>query len=733
MQRRWRSGTALIAILAAVTSRSARADGLNLALEPAFAHTETDVTDQSGSKRHETLNLLTQSYRLTLDRSLTDRLTATVGGTFVDQRGWQEVDGVSSLETSRATTLFGRLTLGIPTLTAGVGADRREQRALAAISRSFVTETYTGFVTWRPTDLPDVDFRIGRVSTYDVARQVQDVTTDSATLNARYGGTTQELRYLLSWAHNVDAIGKTDTTSIDQTVRGTRSDTLLDGRTTTYVSGTFLNRNALTSTQGTGTVARQQLPTNGLSAVEAFPATAVSVTLAPNPLLVDGNTTTSAAIDVGFGPSLVGDRNARDIGGAFADVVTPVNTIYLWFDRNITAVGTALTSAIAVYQSDDNLTWTAVAITAPPQVSNFENRVEITFTQTQARYLKVTMQPLLTGVTTDPAYRDIFVTEIQFLQVLPAALVPHEQNTYAVSANATARTTILRSSPELAHDFAASAAHESVGDTTTYNVVNGLSVAHPLTRTLAANARGARQDLDAGRGHEGIWQWTAALTGRPYTTAYWTLNYSGNTNDFDKIIAHSLTALARADLYEGISAQATGTGTFLTQAARTVNGIELSERKASSGQASATASFTPNRVVTLTIGTLYSRSVSFTPETGDVVTEYGRVDGGLSLTISPVLYGTGTISRVLLGERPTTLATVQLNYSPLRGDLQLSVAYSKTFDTAAAATTEFYGPTLRWNIRRGVSLTSAYTILNSVAPAQILQSRSFTVNLLILL
>jgi hypothetical protein len=738
MNRRWRSRAALLAVIAAATSGSAHAEGLSLTLEPGFAHTETDVTDQSGATRRETLDLLTQSYRLAFDRSITERLTASAGGTFVDQRGWQEADGVSSLETSRATMAFARLTLGLPALTAGVGVDSHVQSSLASASRSFVTENYSGFLTWRPIDLPEVDFRIGRVNMYDASRQVQDVTTDSAILGVRYGEARQDLRYLLAWSHIADAKGSTDTTSLDQSVRGTRNDTLFEGRTISYVSGTFLNRNTLTSTQATGgtvgTVARQQVPVNGLSAVESFPATAVDGALAPNSLLVDGNTTTSAglSLDVGFGPSLVGDHDARAMGAAFADEVTPVNTIYVWFDKSITAVGTALTSAVAVYQSRDNQTWTAVPITAPPHVSDFENRVEITFTQVQARYLKVTMRPLVTGVTTDAAYRDIFVTEAQFLLVLSADLVPHRQSAYALSANVTARTTLLRS-PELAHDLAGSVARESASARTTYSIVNGLSIAHPLTRTLAANARAARQDLDAGRGHEGVWQWTAAVTGKPYTTAYWTLNYSGNTNDLDKTVAHSITALGRADWYEGISTQATGTATFLNQAERMVNGITVSERKGSSGQASATASFTPNRLVTVTLGALVSRTVTYTPETGDVVAEFARADGSLSLTFTPALYGSGTISRVFLGEHPTTLATMQVNYSPLRGDLQLGAGYSKSFDTASAATVEYYGPSLRWNVRRGVSLTSAYTVLNSVAPAQILRSRSFTVNLLILL
>jgi hypothetical protein len=291
---------------------------------------------------------------------------------------------------------------------------------------------------------------------------------------------------------------------------------------------------------------------------------------------------------------------------------------------------------------------------------------------------------------------------------------------------------ILRE-PDLAHDITARVSRDSAAAVTTYTLVNGLSLEHALTPSFVVSARGARQDQDAGRGHEGLWQWTASLTGRPYPTAYWTLNYSGSTNDFEKTVSHSVAALGRADWYQGVSTQANATASLVTQGERVVNAITQPARKTSTGQASGSASFTPNPLVALTLSVLYSRTVSFTDVTGDVVTESARVGGTLSLTPAPALSAAGTVSKIVLGERPTTLATLQLNYFPLRGDLQLAFAYSKTLDTTAEATTEIYGPTLRWNVRRGVSLTSSYTVLNNVAPVQALSSRIFSTNLLITL
>jgi hypothetical protein len=82
---------------------------------------------------------------------------------------------------------------------------------------------------------------------------------------------------------------------------------------------------------------------------------------------------------------------------------------------------------------------------------------------------------------------------------------------------------------------------------------------------------------------------------------------------------------------------------------------------------------------------------------------------------------------------PTTYGTLQLNYSPFRGDLQLYVTYSKAFDSTAQATSEFFTPGLRWNVRPGVQITGSYTILNTASPVSQSRSRSLNLGLSILL
>lgn len=712
----------LAAVATSLAMGRARADGLRATAEPGYGLTETDVTDQAGATTHERREVLTQRYRLSLDRPLTDQLVAAAGATLLDERGWRRAGGISSDEHGRSTSLFGRLTLGTPVLTAGLGADRRDQRALSSSATGFASESYTAYASWRPVGLPELDLRGGRVNAFDASRRAQDTTTDSAMLGARYQAPAYDLRYLLTWTRSDDHLHRAESTAVEQTVLATRSDSLFGRRTSTYLSGRVQSRSTATVARGEGgKVTRQQLPVGGLSAVLAFPATRTDVTLSPNPAVVDGNTEASASVNVGFGAGPAADL--REVGARFADLVTPVNTIYVWLHRRPTpAVELALTAPIQVFESDDNLRWTEVTVPTRPILSPLENRIEIGIPQKQARYLKVTLRPLDTGVTTDATYREIFVTEIQFLLVLDIALVPRRLSDVTLGATALARTMILRA-PELAHDVSLAISRQSEASLTTYSIVNGLSLAHRLRPNLATNARVARTDQDSGRGREGVWEWSAALLGRPLPTASWSLAYSGNASTRDDRTAHSVSALARADWYDGISTQANAAASMSTQGLRVARTV----------QTSGTTSLTPNRIVTVTAGALYSYTLRTAPDMYDLWTQFVRVDGSVSLTPAPALSAAGTVSRVVIGARPTTLATVQLNYFPLRGELQLSVAYSKTLDTEAEATSEVLSPSLRWNLRRGVSLTASYTALQNVAPVEVLASRAFAANLLITL
>jgi hypothetical protein len=681
-----------------------------------------ETKDAAGKTTREDAQDFTQRYRASYDRSLTEYLGASVGGTFADDQAWRKTNGVWSDGHNRDVSGFGRLSLQTPVLTLGLAAERREQVQLAPWNPTIVTDSYTGDANWHPLDLPELQLRLSHIDSWDRPLQQRDTVVDTAQFAVRYRQPRYELRYSVAWVKAEDRLHLVDTTGVDQQAVANRNDSFLDGRISSYLSGTVATRSSFSHSGGAGgTVTRQQLAVGGLSAVVTAPAVPANDVLQPNTQLIDGNTTASAAVDLGWNLSVLGDHDAREVGGRFADIVTDVNTFYVWFDRRLTPeVGRAVAASAQVWRSDDNLRWTAVPVTSAV-VGQVENRIEVSIATTRSRYLKVTLQPLPIGLTVDTSYRNLFVSELQFLLVLPIDQVPRRDTNFTASATAVAKAMLLRA-PELTYDVSGTITRQTSPALTSYAVVNGLSIARKLTQTLSASARGARQDVNDGLGHTGTWQWNAALTWNPLRTAFASLNYNGSANDKDQT-QHAVSLLGRADWYEGITSQVSGTASRMTQGLRTTD----------SGQATGTMSLSPNRYVTLSFGGLYSRSLVSDPDIGAILTQYGRADASMSLYPAPALTATGSVSRIFLGDRPTTFASFQGSFAPLRSDLQLAMNYSKTLDTEAASTTEQFVPSLRWLIRAGMTLTVSYTWLRLVSPVQTQLSKALTGSLLLVL
>jgi len=706
--------------LALGLSGAARGDGVSVQLEPGYVNAQTDTTDQTGRTARSESNTLNQSYRLTLDKDLFRNLALVAGGTFQDAIAWTSTGATSERTESRASTLFARLNLGTPILSAGAGFDRRQQSG-PPNPLTLVSDTWTGYATWRPAELPQLDLRLDRSHTYATPERAQDTTVTSALLAARYGVGQLDLRYTLNWSNPADDVNRTQSTLVDQTVQATYNDAFFDKRTSAYVTATVDDRSSTTTSSGTsGTVSTQQLPIAGLSLVETFPAPTTD-TLARNPALADGNTSVSAALDIGFAPTLSGDRNLRDVGVQLANAVTSVNTVFVWVDKALRPdVVSAFTPGFAAYTSDDNARWTEVAVRRVV-FGSFQNRFEITIDPVQARYVKVVTAPLPVTVTADRTFADVFVTEVQVYLVLPATAVPRQQTSYTVSLNATATTALLRR-PDLAHDVSVNVSRRDTPSLTTYSIINGLTLAEKLRPTLGFNARLAQQDVDGGRGHEGQLQWSASLLAHPLPTLYDSLTYSGQLAERPGTVTQSLGFFNRAELYEGISAQANLSGNIGSLRA---GGLSRSV------SATAIASLIPNRFVTLTGTWLYNASWTSGGDQPESSSQFERVDGSLTVSPAPALSVSASVARVILGPRPTTLASFLGSYSPLRGDLQLSLSFSRSLDTALDATTQLASAGVRWNVRPGVVLSSAYTLLDSSAQVAAIRSRVFLTTLLI--
>jgi hypothetical protein len=712
---------------------AARPDSLSAVIEPGVSATRTSRTDETGHTTEQDVTDFSQRYVLSLDRTIYPTLRLSATGLLTKDLAWiRDASGATSHTDTTAGTLSSRLTMGTSLLGGSLGYERRQELGDAVATGglgSAIVETYTATAGWHPLDLPTLDLRLARTDARDAARAEQDATSYDGTLALGYGGVRDlGLRYTLRFADALDRRHATETTSVVQDARATYRSSLLGGRTTAYAGvGVTSLWSDTTTSDVAGTVATQRFPVAGLSLVEDFPAVPENDSPSPNPGLVNGDVRAPAAVNLGFsvGPT---DRRPRDLGVQLPDDVTRVNRIQVWVDR---ALPLAVTGALLwdAYQSDDGLSWKPVALDAggceracPVPFGPVENRFEVRIVPTAARYLKVVTRPIDRSVTTDARYAEIWVTELQLFDVVPAAQVRGATSRVGESFNASAQTRLL-GSPGLSHDVSVALAHAGAGTPLTWLLVNGLSLAHKPAPNVALSARVARQDADSGSGHAGALQWSATGAVQPLPTMSDGLTYSGQLADRAGRfrLSNSFGAYSRAEIYSGVSA--TGNAAY---------SIATDERGATSRATTASlgAALVPNRV--LTLGATYGLSRIRSAGGGAPPSASTRQHADATATLIPIpaLYVSAGVSRVFGDTVPTTLANVSLNLSPFpEGQLLARFTLSETLDTAAEARSRLIAPSLRWTIRSGMFLDVAYTDIRTRAPVEATRIQTAAANL----
>jgi hypothetical protein len=716
----------LAGLLAAWADARAEGFGLGLYLDPAYTQGTQETTDQLGHVTRSETRSFVQSYRLTLDRQLGSALSFSAGASFQERSLQDRTDAhVTHLDQTERGA-FGRILLALPVLNGGLTYDTGDARGTGTLR--LLRDDVAAFVSWRPVELPELTARLSQSHHYDANRLTQDLTTTSALLSVRYQDAPLEAKYALLWGRPADAISGTETSSIDQVLQGTYGGALLEDRTTVYASLTLRNQVMRTLTVGTGDLSVQQHPLGGLSLIEAFPVQPADGTLVPNPALVDGNLEAGAALDLGFGPSLAGDRSLRDLGVQFADVLTGVNRFHVWVDKRLPPE-LAIAYTWTAWRSDDNRTWLPVAITGPVTFAPFQNLFEIPVQETQARYLKVVTQPLQAGLTTDQAFSSVQVTELQVFLVTRAGAAPRDQATSGASLNLSASTLVWRAAG-LSWDVTGVVERRLSPTATTWSLMNGLVGNQSLARALLLSERLSRLDGDYGAGRSGHTEWGASLMWRPMPTFTGSLAYGGQYIDARPELEvatgqyvtkvggwqNALSSFARADLYEGVSGQVNlSTGLQSEPDGKNTWGSTFN----------ATAALVPNRFLTLTLGWLSSVTSVWVGAEPATRTPSARADASLTARPTSAISLAGTLSRTLTGAAPTTSGSAQASYAPLRGDLQLTASYASTFDTASESTLRSFVPGLRWNVRPGVQLTVNYSMLDAATPASRTRSRFF--------
>jgi hypothetical protein len=726
--RRARSAATLFLGGALLGAGPARALDLTGRVEPAYENSSTSSTDATGREATTHASSWTQRYTLNAEERLFPLFRLLGYGYYESISSLASADGVPVETESRRWTLTGRAQVGDPLLNANLGYDRtlRSEDSLtggfSTLGADLVRETWSTVGSWRPESLPSLNLQLSRSNLFDSRRSSIDQTTSEAAATSAYQRGGLEMRYRLYWQNPVDHLRDTDTVNFANGGRISYGDRVLRDRVSLYGSYELVRRTSDTRVTGAGgTVATQQFPIAGLSAVEAFPATPDKVALSPNGVLADGDTAGGAGLNLGFGPSLSGDEAFRDMGVQFADAVTPVNAVWIWVDRPLAgAVAGAIT--FTAYRSDDNLNWTQVPLAGLVAFAPFNNRFEIPIAETQARYLKVVAKPLAAAVTTDARYRDILVTEMQVYRIVSAESARGRTSNLRGDANLSVRVRLLDSVP-LHYDFAGLLNHDSARARSFYTATNGLSLSTPLSRLVTLDARLERSDFDAGQGRENQSRASASLGAQPLATLGANLTYTGQIHEaaVGREVTNNLVLFGRAEPYRGVSVSASGGYTLSTLA---------DGARGRQGTAQAGVSLTPNRWMVLSSSYGYSEGRSTGGAKGNVSDVQSRLEGTLTFNPVPAIFGSAGLARVTSNGTHYTLGNAAASVSPFPGgDLFLGFAYNETLDTRADQRVRGWGPTMRWKIRGASYLDAGYTALDSTSPAQDVHSRVFNARL----
>ncbi len=707
---------------------AARADSLRLRFEPSYANVTTESTDPFGAT--STLHATTYGQRTlaNYENRIMPLLRLQGFGTYESALTVSSQDRVPGETDSRLWAASGQLVAGDQVLSGTLSLDRNQrsedalQGGVSTIGSDRIRQTLMLHTAWRPTDFPWLTLRVGRTHQFDERREQADLTTDEVAATAALRREHWELRYRFSWQNPVDHLSGTDTKLTGHGGRASYEGRLLDDRLSVYGSYDVVHRTTDTTAAGTsGTVSTQQIATQGLSAVEVLPAVPTRVTLAVNQPLIDGDTAAGAGLDLGFGAT---GTDYRDVGAQLPDAISPVNAIYLWVDRPLPQV-VAAAFAFEAYRSDDNLTWTAVALAGPVIFGAFQSRFEIPVAETRARYLKVVARPLRVGVTIDQRYEHLFVTEIQLFQVVPAASVRGRNATLRGTASGTARLRILEGRV-LAYELSTVLGHDSgTGrqDRFLYTVSNGLLSSLVLRPNLNLDSRLERTDIDSGQGKETLHRLSASLGWQPLSALGGSLTYTGQHQDgrLGRELSNVFLLSGRAEPYGGITLFGNlGYGLRGLAAGRT--GTDLSALLA--------ATLVPNSWLTLTGGYSQLEAHASGGSLPDQDTSQTRLEVTATLSPFPALLASGGVSRLWISGVGQNLYNLAVTVAPFPGgDLFLGFLYTEMIDERTQVRTRNWGPALRWKIHGATTLDAAYTVLDGRAPAQDVHTEAFTARL----
>ncbi len=664
-------------------------EGISGSVESNYSFISTKTTDASGNSTTIKTNNYFERFTLNVNYNLFPKLNLNAGGTFEDTlTDPVNTDTIPRTEFTRIRP-YVFLTLRDPLYTGALGYDLREDttRTSGQPKTTLTQENYTASFDWRPEGLPWTKVAYTRTNTHDGDRTVLDTEKDYVYLKSQYRYQGLDLSYVGTYTDTRDKIANLDSTEVSNEGRLAYSTTLFNGRTSINTDNR-VNVTTLDTTQ-------PQLTVFALAGLSALSDTPTTVTLDPNPALIDGNLTVSAGVNIGL-PGLGGDTRQRNLGLDFL-VPQRLSRLLVWVNIGVNA---SLPAVIAdsylweVYTSTDNVNWTLYQAGRPAPFGPFLNRFEITFPSVTTRYIKVVTRPLSAAVIIPPGFLNpdqIFITELEAQFDQPVQEISRSTTRTFQNYTLDVKTRLL-SGPALYYDFNSYYIDSSPDGQRQYNISNGLFFNHSFNPVLSTSANASVEYGAQGDDTRVAFLYYASLLATPLRTLSHNLVFSGNNQTVGGLTTTSNTAVLynTAQIYKGIDANL-NLGVALTSDEQPGNG-SIDRRRV---YVNPGVNITPHPSFVLTLYYLgqQTHSSGGTGTSGDIT------ENRLDLTASWTPFRSLFLSAAVNVDAETGRETVvQQNYglswAPFPdGQLQFSFFYN---ESRLPDQSRIIQPTLRW-------------------------------------
>lgn len=233
---------------------------------------------------------------------------------------------------------------------------------------------------WAPADLPQVTAWLAYRTTEDEFFVDQERLETRLQITQSLAPFDYEYSFREECIDDLDVDVESDRT--EHIARFTYQDTHADDRLSTTVSLFATERDNTTDVPSGTAPTNQVFPSAAFADVDTTPQVS---TLPPNPALIDGNTTTSAGIDIG------GFGSGGQISWNLAVQLPPGQSVDRVELATVAVVPATFTNqfAFSVWVSDDNTFWTLVKNSAAYTYDQAFQRFRLSIPDVSNRYVKV--------------------------------------------------------------------------------------------------------------------------------------------------------------------------------------------------------------------------------------------------------------------------------------------------------------------------------------------------------